>query len=142
MEQLKLNEEQAIVAKELFTTAKDLKQKYEYMHEAFEVTSSKMEGASAEEMKRIREETEQLKGGIMVLISRLEDLGAINVYSDGEVPAYPDAISFLIGIYSAISEIAYELGRVEGYSAGKIATHRDITSLKMDYNKLKKNMLA
>lgn len=136
-----LNEEQASLAKKLFATANDLIQKYSYMEEAHKFTVSeltvKMKKSDNEDIEEIKEKIEKLQSSIVQLRCSLGELRDINIYSDGAVPAYKDALSFLISLYAYISDITYGLGKVEGYSSGQINARADVYSLKYAYNALK-----
>ena len=90
----------------------------------------------------IKAKIENLQSTIVQLRCSLTTLKNIHVYSDGAVPAYTDAFSFLIAVYAYITDIAYELGRVEGYSSGQINAHSDVFSLKYDYNALKDSLIS
>ncbi len=146
MGEFKLNEEQTSLANKLFATVNNLIQKYSYMEEAHKFTVSeltvKMKKSDNEDIEEIKAKIENLQSTIVQLRCSLTTLKNIHVYSDGAVPAYTDAFSFLIAVYAYITDIAYELGRVEGYSSGQINAHSDVFSLKYDYNALKDSLIS
>jgi len=84
-----------------------------------------------------------VKSTILSLRAGLGNLSGINIYSDGAVPAYngKDTNSFLIEILNNISEVMYELGRIEGYSSGMIKTRSDGILLRRSYLELKKSLI-
>lgn len=142
MGELKLNEERAKVAKEFRDTVTNLIQKYTYIEEAFKVTVSNiqaMQKASNEEsIKELGERTEQLELEAFFLKSKLEGMERVNIYSNGRIPVFSDTIE----MYSRISEVAFELGKLEGLSLEQISTNNDLEALRESYEKLRKILMT
>lgn len=141
MEKFKLNEEQKHLMKKLSDDANGLIQKYSCMKNTFDVTISKVKAkmnyCNDESIKEVKEEIEALQKHTTYVI---EKLGKINHIANG-YDGYTSAASLLLAVQSFISDVRYELGKLEGYSSGKVYTFMDAGTLIRNCEALKKSLL-
>ncbi len=141
MAEFELNEEQKDLMRKLADDANKLNDKYSHMKEAFEIIvnniEEKMNSCEDENIKKVKEETENLISQITYV---REKLGKVNYLARG-YDAYKSATKLLLEVQSMISDVRYELGKLEGYSSGKIYTYVDSSKLIGDYLRLEKSLL-
>lgn len=141
MAEFKLNEEQEKLMKKFSDEVNELREKYSNMRKAFEVIAnniaSKLNFGNDERLEELQEEIETLQKQTSYVIEKLEKINYIANGHDG----YKSADSLLIAIKSFISDAMYELGKLEGYSSGKIYTLSDTFVFARNYEALKKSLL-
>lgn len=142
MGEFKLNEEQKDLMKKFSDDVNNLVEKYSYMKEAFEVTikniRKKMNSCDNDgSIEEVGEEIEELQRQTTYVI---EKLGKMNYLAKG-YDEYTSAASLLLAVQDIISDIMYELGKLEGYSSRNISTYSDTFVFKRNYAALKKSLL-
>lgn len=141
MAEFKLNEEQKELMKKISDDVSKLIEKYSNMGKAFEVTTNmikaKMNYCDDERIEDIQEEIEKLKSQTDNVEKALVKINYIAHGYDG----YKSATTLLLAAQSLISDVKYELGKLEGYSSRSIYTYTDTSALTRNYEALKKSLL-